>query len=111
MFYPQTLSTLELGSVGQNSTFSEHGHVAYQLKEDHECSIMDACRPPTPSRTMGMGSVGQNLTILEHGHVAYQIKGNQECSNMEANILPTDPTPDPCDGSKFNFFSKHGHGL
>ena len=60
--------------------------------------------PPIPSRTMGMGSVGQNLTILEHCHVAYQIKGNQECSNMEANILPTYPTPEPCDGSKFNFF-------
>ena len=96
--------TLGMGSVGQNSTFSEHGHVAYQVKENHECSIMNARRPPIPSRTIGMGSVGQNLTILEHCHVAYQIKGNQECSNMEANILPTYPTPKPCDGSKFNFF-------
>ena len=65
---------------------------------------MDARRPPIPPPTMGMESVGQNLTILEHGHVAYQIKGNQDCSNMVANILPTDPTPDNCDGLKFNFF-------
>ena len=27
-------------SVGQNLTFSEHGHVAYQIKENHECSNM-----------------------------------------------------------------------
>ena len=25
--------------VGQNSTFSEHGHVAYQIKWNQECSI------------------------------------------------------------------------
>ena len=30
------------GSVGQNTTFSEHGHVAYQNKENHECSDMVA---------------------------------------------------------------------
>ena len=27
--------TLGLGSKGQNSFFSEHGHVAYQIKENH----------------------------------------------------------------------------
>ena len=27
-----THQTLRLGSKGQNSTFSEHGHVAYQIK-------------------------------------------------------------------------------
>ena len=25
-----------MGSIGQNSTFSEHGHVAYQIKGNHE---------------------------------------------------------------------------
>ena len=30
------------GSKGQNSTFSEHGHVAYQLKGNKECSSMQA---------------------------------------------------------------------
>ena len=24
------------GTIGQNSTFSEHGHVAYQIKWNHE---------------------------------------------------------------------------
>ena len=31
-----------LGSKGQNSTFSEHGHVAYQIKGNDECSKMQA---------------------------------------------------------------------
>ena len=29
-------------SVGQNLTFSEHGHVSYQIKENQECSNMEA---------------------------------------------------------------------
>ena len=31
-----------VGSKGQNSTFSEHGHVAYQIKGNHKCSNMVA---------------------------------------------------------------------
>ena len=34
--------TLGLGSKGQNSTLSENGHVAYQIKGNHECSNMVA---------------------------------------------------------------------
>ena len=34
--------TLGMGSVGQNSTFSEQGNVTYQIKENHECSNMVA---------------------------------------------------------------------
>ena len=30
------------GGGGQNSTFSEHGHVAYEIKGNHECSNMVA---------------------------------------------------------------------
>ena len=44
--------TLRLGSKGQNSTLSEHGHVAYQIKGNHECSDMVAdilpVDPPLP---------------------------------------------------------------
>ena len=84
------------GVKRSNSTFSEHGHVAYQIKWNHECSNMVAndlhALPPDP----GVGSKGQNSTLAEQGHVAYQIKGNHECSNMVANILPADPpTPTP----------------
>ena len=46
--------TLGMGSIGQNSTFSEHGHVAYQIKGNHECSIMVAnilpADPSSPDR-------------------------------------------------------------
>ena len=34
--------TRGLGSKGQISTFSEHGHVANQIKGNHECSNMAA---------------------------------------------------------------------
>ena len=37
--YPQTQV---MGSVGQNSTFKENEHVAYQIKENLECSNMVA---------------------------------------------------------------------
>ena len=45
---------LDMGSVCQNSTFSEHGNVAYQIKENHEFSNMIAnilrtdAPPPDP---------------------------------------------------------------
>ena len=40
--HPPPPQALGNGSVGQNTTFSEHGHVAYQNKENHECSDMVA---------------------------------------------------------------------
>ena len=54
---------LGIGSVGQNSTFSEHGDVAYEIKENQECSNMVEkyfVRRPPPPPILGMGSVGQN---------------------------------------------------
>ena len=39
---PPPWMDLGVGSKGQNSTFSEHGHVAYQIKENHECSSVVA---------------------------------------------------------------------
>ena len=41
-FKPPIPLTLGLGSKGQNSTISEHGHVANQFKGNHECSNMVA---------------------------------------------------------------------
>ena len=56
---PHNLHTLGIGSVGQNSTFSEHGHVAYQI-ENNECSkmvvnILPADPHPLPHRPLGWG--------------------------------------------------------
>ena len=63
-----TPPTLRMGSDGQNSTFSEHGHVAYQIKEDHECSNMVARRPPPD---LGNGVSWSQFNISENRHVAY----------------------------------------
>ena len=62
---------------GQNLTFSEYGHVAYQIKADNFCSNMKANILPTvtPS-TQGVGSKGQTIYFCESSHVAYQMKGN-----------------------------------
>ena len=66
--------TLGMGSIGQNTTFSEHDH-----KGITKCISMVAnILPADPALTLGMGSIGQNTTFSEHDHVAYQIKGNHQ---------------------------------
>ena len=58
--------------ISQNSTFSEHGHVAYQLKGITKCSSIVAnflpTVPPSPYDHREKGSRGQNSTFSEHGH-------------------------------------------
>ena len=81
------------GSKGQNSIFSEYGHVAYHIEWNHECSNMVVNILPTDPRPMGWGQKGLNSTFSEHGHVAYRIKWSRECSNIVADSLPTDS---PC---------------
>ena len=69
-----------MGSIGYGSTFSEYGHGAYQIKENHEYSNMvENILPvyPHPQNPRD-GTIGQNSTFSEHGHVAYQIKWNHE---------------------------------
>ena len=56
---PHNLLTLGMGSVGRNSTCSEHGHVAYQI-ENSECStmvvnILPAYPHTLPHRPLGWG--------------------------------------------------------
>ena len=100
--------TLGMGSIGQNSTFSEHCHVQYQIIENHKCSNMvanillaDPLRPPT----RGMELIFQNSTFSEHGRVAYQINGNHETQQM---FCPQTPLATTLGGgvkrSKFNCF-------
>ena len=33
------LPTSGMGTIGQNSTFSEHGHVEYQIKGNHQNAV------------------------------------------------------------------------
>ena len=49
--------TLGVGLKGQNSNFSEHGHVAYHIKGNRECNSMVAFfLPADPSPNLGVGS-------------------------------------------------------
>ena len=84
---PHPPSTLGMGSIGQISTFSEHGHDAYQIKRNHEMqqygSIYFACRPPPLSpKTLGMGSKGQNSTFQNMDTLHIKSNGIMKCSNM-----------------------------
>ena len=90
-----------MGIKGQNLTFSEHGHVAYQIKGNHMCSnmvanILPADPPPPPPPDPGNGvnkikiQLFQNMVML---HII--LNGLMKCSNMIANILPADPHPHP----------------
>ena len=105
--------TMGLGSKGQNSTFSEHGHVAYKIKGNHGSKYFASRPHPSPTPALGMGSIGQSSTFSGHSHVAFQIKGNHKCSSMVGNILSADPPhyPDHEVGvtrPKF-VFSEHCH--
>ena len=67
---PPPPPTLGMGSVGQNTTSSEHGHVTYQIKENQECTNMGANILTADATPLGMGSICQNSAFSEHGHVA-----------------------------------------
>ena len=61
---PHAPDPREMGSIGQMSTFSEHGHIAYQIKGNHEFSNMVA---NIPSMTPGDGvkiQLFQNTVML-----------------------------------------------
>ena len=46
-------------SIGKNSTFPQHGYVAYQIKGTHECSNMDAYIFPEDSHPPDPGGRGR----------------------------------------------------
>ena len=85
-----------MGSIGQTSTFSEHGHVAYHFKSDNELQQRGSeyfARRPLRTlhlRPRGWGQLVKIQLFSEHGHLTYQIKENHEYSNMVVNILPSD---------------------
>ena len=86
---------------GQNLTFSEYGHVAYQIKANDAGSNMVANILPTDTPlTQGVGSKGQTIYFSESSPVANQIKADDAGSIMVANILPTDTPSTPGVGSK-----------
>ena len=63
-----------MGSNGQNSTVSEYGHVANQIKLNAAGSNMLASILHVDPLALGEGSKGQNPNFSDNCHVAYQIK-------------------------------------
>ena len=54
------------GSKGQNSTFSEHGQVAYQIKGNHECrNMVENILPADPNGPRD--GVNRSKFIDKHG--------------------------------------------
>ena len=102
---------VDLGE-GSNSTFSEHGHVAYQIKKNHKGSnyvaiILPARPPPDPGYEVSRSKIQlfQNMLML---HI--KLMRIKNAVNMVAKILTADwPPPTPPDPgyevsrSKFNF--------
>ena len=110
-----------MGSIGQNLTFSEHGHVAYQIKEKHECANMVENILPTdplpllhPALPLGMGLVGQinlfqNMVML---HIKLkETRMRQNGSKYFAYRLPYPLPPTLGKGSidQNPTFLEHGH--
>ena len=101
-----------MGPIGQTSTFSEHGHVAYQIKENRECSNVIATILPADTPDHGCRQYVK-IQLSEHGHVAYQIKGTHQMQQYASKYFPPDPSPSPGPAvgvkrSKLNF-SEHVH--
>ena len=94
--------------------FSENGHAAYQIKENHECSRKVANTLPADSLDPGMGLIGQNSTFSEHGHVAYQFKENHKMKQQGSKYFVRRPLPQPPDPGEGSVgqnltFLEHGH--
>ena len=95
-------------STGINSTFTEHGHVAYQINRNIEMqqhgSNCFAARLPSPTTLGDWGQkvkiqLFQNMVMLDIEYIVIT-----KCSNMVANILPTDPPPTYPSGQKVKIY-------
>ena len=90
---PADLSlNLGMGSKGQNSTFSEHGHVTYQIKGNHQMQQHGRkyfARRPLPEPWDWVNRSKFNLFRTWSGNII-KLKGITKCISMVENILPAD---------------------
>ena len=93
------------GAKAKKSTFSEYGHVVYQIKGNEMYKIRANTFPLHTHLAQGVESKGQKSFFSESD----QIKGN-EVSNMLANSLPIQTLSVPGMVSKGqNIFSEGCH--
>ena len=92
------------GSKGQNSTFSEHGHVAYQIKGNDECSNMQAHILSLHTlSTPGVGSKVKTFFILKVVMLHIKLKGMEHRAPCK-HIFYSYTHPQPLDGVKKSTF-------
>ena len=77
----------------KNQFFSVHGHVTYQIKENHKCSNMVANILPADTLDPGDGVNRSKFNFKNMVMLHINLKGITICSSMVANILPADPYP------------------
>ena len=96
------LQTAPVPGVGVKKVkiqLSEHGHIAYQIKGNPECSNMVAnilpTDPPPPPPHNPRDGVNRVVIQLfsEYGHVAYQIKWNHELQQHGSKCFAPRPPP------------------
>ena len=80
--------TLIMGSIGQNSTFSDHGHVKGILEMQQHGSKYFACSSPLPHDPRGWG---QNSTVSEH----IKLKGITNAATWNQIFCLQTPPPPP----------------
>ena len=90
--------TIVVGSKGQNSSFPEYGHVAYQIQGNDECSSMVANILPADSSPDPRGGIlTQNSIFSEHGHVHIKLIESQ-MQRHGRKYFAAYPPPDPGGG-------------
>ena len=88
-----------MGSKAQNSTSSEYGRIAYQIKRNHTCSniignILPADpHPPPPPPTLG--SKCQNTTFSKHKHCILNLSISPMQQNGSKYFAGRPPPPPP----------------
>ena len=89
-----------MGHIGlQKSTFSEHGHVAYQIEGNEAYNnILANILPLHTSLVPGLGSNGH------FSYVACQINGKEAENTMQANIIRFNTHTVPRWGQKVKHF-------
>ena len=66
------------GEEAKNSTFSEYGHVAYQIKGNNAYSNMVANILPTGIPLIpGVGTIGKHIFILKIASLPIKLKGTE----------------------------------
>ena len=105
--------TQGLGSKGQNSTFSEHGPFAYQIKGNHEMqqhsrNILPA--DPSPSSRHDLWGLKVKVQLVQNMAMLHiKFKGITNYTNIVAKYFarrppPIPPPPPYTSLGKFNLF-------